>query len=504
MFQEMVLAPMDLIINAGWSQVLIAMVGGLAFGAFLGAMPGITGVIAVALMFPPSIYMNPVVGVVLLSAVYTGSVYGGGVMSIALNIPGTGAAVAATFDGYPMTRKGLYYEAVGYGLVSSVIGCLFAYIAIFFLLTPIGLFALRFGPPEMLMVAVFGFTIIGIVTGDLSKSVIAGFLGLLLGTIGTDPRGFPRGIFGQFELMDGLPFVVLLIGLFAISEALNLIHKKSITSEAQEISQLTFSLKRILKAMVGAFKYYKTIGISGIIGLLIGIVPAAGSTVASIVSYSQAKNYSKNSKEFGKGAPEGVISAETANNASEAGAMTTMLCFGIPGSGATAILLGAFYVHGMSPGPYLIRDNLDFAYVLILSNFIQAFLLIFVGLLLIALIGKIISIKTHVLVPLIIATSTVGAFAAREMPIDLTILFIAGLLGYVMRKYEYPLLSIVLGLVLSRTIEREFFRTVSLYEGRVLQLLERPIFLGLLVITLISVLVPLVKKFLEKRQQPAE
>lgn len=506
MIDAYISTPLAMLTQAGWMYVFLVIIGGLIIGAFLGAMPGITATVAVALMFPPSIYMPSLLGIIFLSSIYTGGVYGGGVMSIALNIPGSGAAVATTFDGYPMTQKGLYFQAVGYGLMSSVIGCLAAYIAIFFLLVPIGLFALKFGPPEIMMIAIFAFSIIGFVTGNMLKSLIGGFTGLLLGTVGSNSLAQPRGILGFFELLDGLPFVVTLIGLFAISEAFFLMFKESIVQKGvgDEVLHKKFDVQGIMEGFKGVFRYPVTLIRSMIIGLGIGIVPAAGSTIASIISYGQAQSNAKNPKEFGTGCPEGVVAAETANNSSEAGAMATMLCFGIPGSSATAVLMGAFMVHGLLPGPYLVRDHMDFAYAVIISNFIQGILLVLVGLFLIYSIGRIIAIPTKILVPMIIATSVLGAFAARQIYLDVFIVLIFGIIGYMMRKYDYSSLAMVLGLILSGIMENEFFRTYSLYSGRFEKLFLRPIFDLLLIVTIVSLFYPVIKRYVEQRKKTSE
>ncbi|WP_069366564.1 tripartite tricarboxylate transporter permease [Salisediminibacterium beveridgei] len=492
--------PFQLFSQEGYFIIFVVLFSGLLIGAFMGAMPGLTATVAVALMFPPSMQLPSLLGILFLSAVYTGGVYGGGVMSIALNIPGSGAAVATTFDGYPMTRKGKYYEAVGYGLGASLVGCFLAYLAIFFLLVPIGTFAIRFGPPEMLMVAIFAIAVIGVVTGDLIRSVVAGFLGLLLGTIGSTPMGIPRGTFGFFELIDGVPFVVAIIGLFAISEAIFLLNRKEIVEADDNIPKFNFG--KIMFGFKGAFTYYWNLLRSSMIGLGVGIIPAAGSTIASMMSYGRAKASAKDPDSFGQGNPEGVVAAEAANNGSEAGSMSTMLAFGIPGSGATAILLGAFMMHGMTPGPYLVRDHIDFAYAVIISNFFQAFLLLFAGILLIAFIGKVISVPIKILVPLIIATSVVGTFAYRGMMFDVYVLFLFGILGYFLRQHYYPLISVVLGLVLADMLEGEFFRTITIYSNGLWPVFQRPIFLTLLAATIISLLIPLYKVIQKNRSKP--
>jgi putative tricarboxylic transport membrane protein len=488
-----------MLLASGWVIFLYIIIG-LLFGIIIGAMPGLSVVVAVAVVFPITMYMLPLHGIVLLSSIYTGGVYGGGLTAIALNIPGTGAAVATGFDGYPMTQQGDYYLAVGYGLMSSVIGTFFGYLLLLLVFRPLGGLVLFFGPPEMLMLAVFAFTIIGFVHKDITSSLIGGILGLLIGSIGMSPVGSIRGTFGLYQLIDGIPFVPALVGLFAISEAFIMLESEYLY-DVNATKKERKGFMQVFEGVIGVFKYPMATIRSLLIGLVVGVIPAAGSTIASIISYGQGRVLSKKAALFGKGSPEGVICAETANNASEAGAMGTLLCFGIPGSGATAILLGAFMVHGINPGPYLIREHMGFAYAIILSNFIQAILLFFIALIVISFIGKAISVPTSYLVPIIISTSIIGSFAVRGIWLDVIILLIFGIIGFVMRKLNYPLITIILGLLLSGILEREALRTFRSFGYRPFEILHSPIVLIFIVLIILTLLGPKLKGFYDSRKE---
>lgn len=487
----------QILFSGGWMLFLWILIG-LFIGLFFGALPGVSGVVGVAVCYPLTIYMDPVSGIILLSSIYTGGIYGGGLTALALNIPGTGASVATVFDGYPMTIKGQYYKAVGISLASSIIGCFLGYVWLLFLLVPIGRLVLLFGPSEMLMLVIFAFTVIGFVHKDIVSSLIGGSIGLLLGSIGISPVGAMRGTFGVFELIDGISFVAAVVGLFAVSEALFLVEKESIVEKGDISAKGKFDRTQFLSGMALVVKKPIAVIRSLVIGLLVGIVPAAGSTIAAVVSYGQGRAFAKDRESWGKGNPEGVISAEVANNASEAGAMATLLCFGIPGSGSTAILLGAFIMHGLVPGPYMIREHLDFAYAIIASNFLQAVLLFFVAIVVISFIGKLITIPTCYLIPMIISISFVGAYASRHSWVDVLVVAFFGILGYVMRKLDYPVITIVLGLMLSKILEGEVFRTYRSFSGRFEEILTRPIVLIFLVLIILVTVVP---RFMQKRQQ---
>ncbi|GAK14686.1 tripartite tricarboxylate transporter permease [Geomicrobium sp. JCM 19039] len=443
--------------------------------------------------------MQPLDAIMFLSGMFTGSVYAGGITAVMLNIPGSPGAVATTLDGYPMTKQGRQNEALGAGLMSSVIGCLASYLVVFFIIQSMGNFVLLFQAPEMLMLAVFALSIISMIKGNLSKSLIAGFLGLLLGSIGATAYGRERGTFGQIELYEGIQIVPALMGLLAISELFYLVQQKFIVGD--NTTHIQRSFKDFVKGCMLVIKQKINTIRSIIIGIFIGVLPAAGATVASLVSYSQAQTFSKNKENFGKGEDSGLIAAETANSSSEGGGMATMLTFGIPGGSATAVLMAAFMIHGLTPGPYLIRDHMDMTYAVIIGNIIQAFLLLFIGFIFVWYFSKLVLAPARLIIPIVAIFSLLGAFSVRGIYLDVVLTLGFAVLALVMRKLDYPLIAVLLGLILGATIDGEMTRTLLIYEGQYLSLLERPIFTTMFIITIILFTLPWVQKRWAKRKQ---
>lgn len=470
---------------------------GLIIGVLLGSLPGVSGVLGIAIMLPLTYHMYPVDAIMFLTGIFTGSVYASGVTAILLNIPGGPAAVATTFDGYTMTKKGRHNEALGISLASSVIGCFLSYSIVLFFIQPLGRFVLSFGAPEMLMLTIFALAVIGTVRGNMIKVMIAGSLGLMIGTIGATAFGRPRGTFGQMSLYEGIEIIPALMGLLAVSELFFLISRKFIVDDHAKVQK---NFKDILKGMRFAFKDKINSLRSMIIGLFIGLLPAAGATVASLVSYGQAQVYSKRSDQFGKGEPSGIVAAETANNSSEGGSMTTMLTFGIPGGSATAVLMAAFMIHGLIPGPYLIRDNMDMAYAVIIGNIIQVIFLLVIGLVFIWYFSKVVFVPTRLLIPIIAVLTVLGALSIRGVYIDVTLTLIFAILGFVMRKLDYPIIALLLGIILGGIVDNELTRTIIMYEGRYEMLFQRPIFMSLVFLTVLVFMIPFVRNVLKKNR----
>jgi putative tricarboxylic transport membrane protein len=469
-------------------------------GIILGALPGVSGVLAITLMLGPSYYMQPLQAIILLSAIYTGSVYGGGITAILLNIPGSPAAIATGFDGYAMTRSGRHNEALGVGIMSSAFGCFMSYFVVLFIFLPLGKLVLKFGPAEMVMVVIFAMTSVGLVRGEVMITVITGLFGLLVGTIGASPYGHERGIFGQIALFEGIPLIPALLGMLAVSELFFILEKEYI-ADTKKRHKKDFS--EIVKGMATAFHYKRILFRSSFLGMVIGLMPAAGSTIASMVSYGLTKRLSKNPESFGKGEPMGVIGAETANNGSEGGAVATMMLLGIPGSVSTALLLAAFMLHGLSPGPYLIRDNLDFAYAVILGNLLQAFVLIAVATIFVNYFKQIVYVPTRTLVPAILIFAVLGALAPRGLLVDVVIMIIFSVFGYVMKKLEFPIMGFLLGFILGGLMDREFLKAYLLFSDAPLELFHRPVFIVLLALNIAVVFWPQLSSRLKfsRRQQ---
>ncbi len=463
------------------------ILGGLIIGIFLGSLPGVSGVLAITLLLGPSYYLQPIQAIIFLTAIYTGSVYGGGISAILLNIPGTPAAIASGFDGYPMTQKGQHNEALGISIISSAVGCFVSYSVVLILFLPIGKLVLTFGPAEMLMVVIFAITSIGIVAGEFVQTAMIGLFGILLGTIGSSAFGNARGTFGLDELYEGIPVIPALLGLLAVSELFFMAERQFVIDEGSRPVQ---KLGEILKGIRMIVRYPKTLLRSSFLGVGIGLMPAAGSTISAMVSYGVEKRSSKEPEKYGQGEPAGIVAAEAANNGSEGGAVATMMLLGIPGSVTTALLIAAFMIHGMSPGPFLVREHLDFAYAVILSQLVQAVGLVFVASFFVNYFARLIFFPTRILIPAVLIFAVVGALAPRSLLIDPIIMLIFAGIGYIIKKLEYPLMGFILGFILGGLVDREFVKSYLLFGDEPLSLLQRPPFVVLTIITVISIFWP--------------
>ncbi|MCU0561490.1 MAG: tripartite tricarboxylate transporter permease [Desulfobacterales bacterium] len=463
------------------------VVGGLFIGIFLGAIPGVSGVLAITLLLGPSYYMPALQAIIFFTAIYTGSVYGGGITAVLMNIPGTPAAIATGFDGYAMTQSGRHNEALGASIFSSAVGVFLSYFVVLLLFLPLGRVVLKFGPAEMLMVVIFALTSVGMVKGEILQTVLLGLFGILVGTIGSSPYGHARGTFGFPALFEGIPIVPALLGLLAVSELFIMVEQKYIIKTGDRPRQ---SVREIVRGMGLVLHHPKNLIRSCLIGLGIGLMPAAGSTIASMVSYAAARRASNHPERFGKGELDGVIAAEASNNGSEGGAVATMMLLGIPGSVTTALLIAAFMIHGMSPGPYLIRENLTFAYAVILNQFIQAGLLLVIATLFVNYFSRIIFIPTRILAPAVLVFSVVGALSARGLILDAVIMVLFAALGYTLKKLDYPYMGFILGFILGDVVDREFLKSFLMYADDLPDLFSRPAFLVMFVLTVLSIVWP--------------
>ena len=478
-----------------WQNLFLIIIG-LSFGVVLAAIPGFTGSMGIAIMLPITFTMDPLPSLVFLLSIYTGGLYGGAITAILLNTPGSPAAVATTLDGYAMTRRGYAAKALGISVGASTIGGFIGVLVLLVIIQPLASFALKFGPPEMFLIAVFGLTIIASVRGgSFIKSIYAGLFGILLGTIGMTSSGALRGTFGNVNLIDGIPMIPALIGLFAVSELFFLLDKDYVASK----KMTNINARQIVDGVKTVFHHPINLIRSSVLGVFIGALPAAGSTVASLVSYNEAKRASKQSDKFGKGSEEGIIAAESANNASEGGALATLLVLGIPGSASTAMLLGAIIMQGWVPGPRLFIDHSDVLYGVIFSELIQEILLLFVGGTFAILASRVVNVPTRILIPIITIFAIIGSFAVRISIFDAFLVFIFGVIGWYLRKNDYPTIAVVLGLILGPIADQELARTVQLFGDETLSaFVQRPISLAILIITVLGIVL---SSFFHKKQK---
>ena len=458
---------------ASWLTPLLIF-GGMLLGLVIGVIPGMTAALGLAVILPLTFSMDALNALVLMTSVYTGSLTGGGILAILINTPGTPGAAATTFDGYPMAKQGRQNEALGLQIAGSVIGGLFGYLVLLALIQPMARFALMFGTPEMLFLTVFVILMVATLQStSYVRTVFAGILGLLLSTIGTSAMtGEPRGTFGLAALEDGLPIVLCVIGMFAVPELMNIVARERI---AEKLEAGANDMGRLVRGVGDALRMPIVWARGSLIGILIGMLPAAGAAIASLLSYSTTARGAQPNQRFGEGEPSGVVAAESANNASEGGSMAVLMALGIPGSASTAVILGGFMLHGLVPGPRLFTDNGALVYGLILANIAQMALLGFCALGVAYFVARIVVVPSRILVPALIVLLAVGAFSFRNNFADIAITFAFGGIGFVFRRHQFALIALMLGLFLGQQIDDDITRFVILYGDDPLSLLERPL-----------------------------
>ncbi|MGH1539059.1 MAG: tripartite tricarboxylate transporter permease [Arenicella sp.] len=463
-------------------QNILAIFIGVAFGVFMGAVPGLTGTMGIALIIPLTYNFAPITAFCILLGAYKGCLFSGCIPAILINTPGTPAAAATVLDGYPLTAKGKASQAMGMALWSSVIGDLISMIALIFGAVLLAKMATKFGPPEFAMLVLFSLTIVAGVSGkSLIKGMIAAAFGFLFGTVGLDPMmASPRFTFGSVTMMNGISLMAMLIGLFAVSE-LFIQSEQLIAGNKQklEAAKAVLPFKKIRQSI-------RTIVRGSFIGVVLGSIPGLGATPAAFLSYSEAKRKSKKPEKFGKGSLEGVAAAESANNATCGGALIPLLALGVPGDVTTAVLLGAFLIHGLAPGPALFAENLDVVYALFISLLIAALMLPVVGMIAIRIFSQIARIPKSVLYPIIAILCTLGVYGFNSSFTDLWIMLGFGILGYVMRKLEFPLAPMMIGFVLEPIGEISVRQALTISSGNWSVFVSTPISILFFVLTLMS------------------
>ena len=488
-------------------HLLVMLLVGLIFGIVTGAIPGFSTPLAISVMLPLTFPMEPLVAIVFLTAIYAGGNFGASISSILLNIPGSPQAIMTGLDGYPMTCKGRAYEALGISVAASATGNLVGSFFLILVMPLIVLFALKFGPPEMFLVGALGITIIASLDKSFLKAMMAGMFGVLISTTGMSSTGAVRGTFGYFELMDGISIIPALIGLIGFSELFYMLQKPNVVAEqadADGARETASAWAQMLHGVRAAYAYPAALARSCGLGVLIGALPGAGATIASVVSYNEAKRASATPEDFGKGAPEGIISAESANNASEGGALALMLALGIPGGLATAVLIGALMLQGLIPGPRLFMEQPALVYGVMLAQFVTSVCLVGAGLLVSFWAAKIVHIPTRVLIPVISVFSIAGTYAVHLRMFDVVLMAVFAGLGILLRRFDYPLIAVVLGIVLGPILDAELLRTYQTFGTVNLWVfLQRPVslvLLGLLTFSLLTMVLRIVRD--QRRAQP--
>lgn len=473
---------------------IFALLVAIFIGFLGGAMPGISGTMLVIVLLPVTYGMAAEPAFLMLTGIYAAAVFSGLITAILFRTPGTPEAIVTVFDGYAMTKKGQAGQALGVGILCSAIGGIVGTIALIFLTPPLAKFALQFSSPEFFALAVLGLTVVASLSGgDLIRGIIGVLLGLFIATIGMDAiSGTPRFDFGTSYLKSGIDLIPILTGLFAVSEVLKKAGEDhTIQQKFEKVKTKIFDSK-IFKQIAGTMA--RSIGI----GIFIGILPGVGATTASMISYSEAIRWSKRPEKFGTGIPEGVAAPESANNTAAMGSLIPLLALGIPGSATTAIILGAFILHGIQPGPMLMTTSSELVYTIFAGLLVVNASILVLAKPFINMFAHFMKVPYSILAPFILVFCIIGTFAVRNSLLDVWVMLLFGLIGFYLEKLKFPLATIILGIVLGPIAEAEFRRSLMMSGGDYSVFFTRPISLILLIAALFALFAPYLSKLTKK------
>ncbi|RAU18064.1 C4-dicarboxylate ABC transporter permease [Nitrincola tibetensis] len=481
-------------------MALLTLLLGTLAGMAIGSLPGLSSTMGVALCIPITFSMPPDLALILLGAVYVSSVYGGSITAILLRTPGTDASIATALDGYPLAMAGRGGEAIGMATLASLFGGLFSVIVLITIAPPLSTVALAFGPQEYTVLAIFGLvTIVGVASDQPIKGVLSAAIGLILASVGLDAfTGAQRFTFGQRELFDGVPLLPVLIGLFSVSQAFNLCVPKSagvLSSKRPQLQgrnlPLWSDMKRCLRTLLR----------SSVIGSVVGILPGAGTSIASFISYNEARRHSNTPEKFGKGELEGVAASESANNAVTGGTLIPTLTLGIPGNAVTAVFIGGLTIHGLIPGPSLFTQHAETTYTLILSLLLANILFAILGLWLCRYLVIVTKVPGAVLGPMILVFSVIGTYALRNEIFDVWLVIAFGVVGYFMERWRYPAAPLVIALILGPILEVNFRRSMQISHWDLTTFFTRPLSLTLCVLVVLALAYPLWNQWRRRNAQ---
>ncbi len=480
---------------------LLWVVIGSALGTILGMLPGLGPTTGIALLLPLTFTMPASTALIAMAAIYYGAMFGGSRSAILLNVPGDGAAVASCFDGYPMAQKGRAEAALAISAIASFIGGMISTVAFVFIALPMARFALKFGPAEYFVLMIFALAATAAISkAALMKGLIAMVLGLMFTTVGLDHQtGTPRFTFGIDELQGGVDFVIVIIGVFGIGEVFeNLEHiAKAVVKPVQK------KFGRIWISWEDWRRCYMPILRQTPIGFLIGILPGAGGTIAALMSYNNEKQLSKHPEEFGQGAIEGLAAPEAANNACSVGAMIPMLTLGVPGSGTTAVMLGALLILGLQPGPLLFDQNPDIAWGIIASMFLGNVVCAIINLPLAGLLVRVLAVPARILYPLVVSVAFLGVYTINFSALDFILLTILGFIGYLMKKFKIPTAPLILASVVGAMMEQSYRQSMILGDGSFGIFFRSPICIVLWILAALSLAWPFISEARAKKNKMA-
>ncbi|GAK56606.1 hypothetical protein U27_03568 [Candidatus Vecturithrix granuli] len=480
-------------------NIMWVTIGGF-LGTVIGMLPGLGPATGVALLLPMTFTMGPVGALITMAGVYYGAMYGGSRASILINTPGDGAAVAATFDGYPMTLNGRAESALAISAIASFIGGTLATIAMMLVSVPVARLALKFGPAEYFLLFVFALSATAALgEGDRIKGFLSLIFGLMISTIGIDGQtGVKRFTFGILEFESGIDFLVIIIAVFAVGEVFKSFkHIKEGTKKVQtKFGRIWITREDWKRSLMPILR-------SAPLGFFIGALPGAGGTMAALMSYTNEKQFSKHPEEFGKGAIEGLAAPESANNAASVGAMIPMLTLGIPGSGTTAVMMGALLMLGLQPGPLLFQQQSKIVWGLIMSMFIGNIILAIINIPLAGLLVRVLAVPPKILYPIIMGLAFVGVYAISYSVMDFYILIAFGVIGYFLSKAEVPMTPFILAVIVGNSMEQSFRRALKLSDGSAGIFFRSPLAIILVLLIILSIFYPMFRDYYVKKKKAA-
>jgi putative tricarboxylic transport membrane protein len=481
---------------------LLLVAGGCIAGTLIGMLPGLGPISAIALMIPITYGFDPASGMILMAGVYYGAIFGGSTSSILVNAPGVAGTVATSFDGYPMAQRGMAGKALAIAAVASFAGGTIAAVLLMIAAPALAKVSLSFQSPDYLMLMILGLTAVSAFAsrGNVVQALIATVIGLMLSTVGTDPSaGIQRFTFGSLDLVDGISFLLLAMATFALSEALlSVLRDSGQSSKALSEARGDIGSLKIEKDEVR--EMIPVIGRSSIVGFFVGVLPGAGATIASFLAYGMERALApaREKLKFGAGSVRGLAAPETANNAACTGSFVPLLTLGIPGSGTTAVMLGALISYGVQPGPQLFQSNPEVFWSVIISMYIGNVILLILNLPLIPYIARLLALPRQLLVPLILFFSLIGVYLVSFNTFDIYLMTAFAIIAIFLRLFGYPMAPLILGFILGGMMEDNLQRTMTLYDGSLSFLWERPVSMGISILLLFVVLTPVVRSFQSK------
>ncbi|MGQ9747686.1 MAG: tripartite tricarboxylate transporter permease [Candidatus Caldatribacteriaceae bacterium] len=473
--------------------VFLYLILGTLLGLVVGTLPGLTATMAVAILTPLTFWLSYEKGLAVLVGVWNAAIFSGGISAILINIPGTPASIASTFDGYPLTMKGKAGLALGINVLYSFLGGLLGDIAFILAAFPLARFALSFGPAEYFSLGFFGLSMMVAVSGkSVVKGLLAGFVGLALSLVGLDPMlATPRFYFGSTNLLTGISFIPLMIGIFGLGEVFYQFVSGNFEA-SPEISQvMRMTGRKLGRMLVTAREFVQSLSatlVGSLTGIIIGAIPGTGADIASLLGWEFSRRISPRKEEFGKGSLEGLVATCTANNACLGGALTTMMALGIPGDAVTAVLIGSFIMYGVQPGPAMFRDRADFVLTVIGLMILANLVFLAIGFFFSRFVGGFVFLPKPVMWATIVILSLVGSFSLNNRLFDVWVAFLGGILGLLFRQYGFPLGPIILALILGPMVERNFRTALIISQGSPLIFIVRPISLVLIIGTGLAIL----------------